>query len=172
MEIVRRRHQKKLQMLATEQERPLTNLKNTVRIVGDIQEPTKFVMDILALGLKHRVRGKFNKLHYLADVDKLLVALKGQNVETNAGRDDADVQNEINAMATTYVRTMKTFKADQAVLQVNKYLKTNCLKAIPFDKEAGYCLTKDTDDEKRLLDVLNCEQICQVRNPREDFLIN
>ena len=171
MKIVRERHQKKLQMLATEQERPLRNLKNTVKIVGDVQEPPKFVMDILALGPKHPVRDKFNKLHFLADVDKLLVDLKGENVEANVGRDEADVQNEINAMATTYVRTMKTFKADQAVLKVNKYLKTNCLKAIPFDKGAGYCLMKDTDYEKRLLDVLNCEQFRQVRNPRDDFLI-
>ena len=63
--IVKTRHQKKLHMLAREQERPLRAVQNTVKMIGDVEEPPKFVVDLLSLGPKHPVRDKFNRMHFL-----------------------------------------------------------------------------------------------------------
>ena len=80
---IKDRHRRKLESLFSEQEKPLHDLKNTVRIVGDIKVPD-LVLDYLSLGPKHPVRDKFNDLHFLADVDrfKLLKNLDKERINT------------------------------------------------------------------------------------------
>ena len=150
--------------LAAEQEKPLRSVGNTVKIIGDL-EPPKYVIDLLSLGPKHPVLDQFNEMHFLADIDKVLAQMK--NDDSNI-----DAMNEVNALTVGYLKQMKRQRPDRAVKMVTSYLKKNNLKAVPFDKGAGYCLMSAGDYSERLLEVLNGEQFKPFDDSREkDVLI-
>ena len=158
------RHNKKLVGLAAEQEKPLRSVGNTVKIFGDLKPP-KYVIDLLSLGPKHPVLDQFNEMHFLADIDKVLARMK--NYDSNI-----DAMNERNALTVGYLKQMKRQKPDRAVKMVTSYLKKNNLKAVPFDKGAGYCLISAGDYNERLLEVLNGEQFKLFDDSRKkDVLI-
>ena len=158
------RHNKKLVALAAEQEKPLRSVGNTVKIIGDL-EPPKYVIDLLSLGPKHPVLDQFNEMHFLADIDKVLAQMK--NDDSNI-----DAMNEVNALTVGYLKQMKRQRPDRAVKMVTFYLKKNNLKAVPFDKGAGYCLMSAGDYSERLLEVLNGEQFKPFDDSRKkDALI-
>ena len=131
------RHRRKLGSLSSEQEKPLQNVNKTVRIVGDIKVPD-LVLDYLSLAPKHPVRDKFNDLHFLADVDRLLYNLKTNNMEN-------DKLNKVNALTVWYIKAMKKQKEDPNYRKVNSYLRKENIKAVPFDKGAVFCLMSDAD---------------------------
>ena len=56
---------------------------------------------------------------------------------------DADRQNEINALTIRYNNRMRKQRPERAVAKTNAYLKAEGLKAVPFDKGAGFCLLTD-----------------------------
>ena len=62
----------KLDKLSERQDKPLRNGSHINVVIMDGREIPKFVLDILLLGPKHLVRDKFNEVHFLADVDKLV----------------------------------------------------------------------------------------------------
>ena len=146
-----------------EQEKPLRGVENTVKVIGAI-DPPRFVIDLLSFGPKHPVRDEFNEMHFLADVDRLLcdLDLAGEQV------------NEVQAAVTGYVSKMKKQKPDRAVRKVSQYLKKEDLKAVPFDKGAGYCLMSRSDYEKRLEDLVNGPQFCKgpmMKADKSDVLV-
>ena len=150
--------------LAAEQEKSLRSVGNTVKIIGDLKPP-KYVIDLLSLGPKHPVLDQFNKMHFLADIDKVLDRMK--NDDSNI-----DAMNERNALTLGYLKQMKRQKPDRAVKMVTSYLKKNNLKAVLFDKGAGYCLISAGDYNERLLEVLNGEQFKLIDYSRKkDVLI-
>ena len=71
----------KLDKLSERQDRPLRNGSRSNVVIMDCRELPKFVLDILSLGPKHPVRDKFNKVHFLADVDELVRELRKNNTE-------------------------------------------------------------------------------------------
>ena len=71
-EWVGRRLNDKLEMLYESQDRSLRNgfQNNVLRMDG--LELTKFVVHFLSIVPKHPIREKFNGVHFLADVDRLV----------------------------------------------------------------------------------------------------
>ena len=65
-------HQKKLRKLSERQDQPLGKQgEGSVRALDDV-ELANWVQQLLALGLEHRIRDKFNETHFLADIDIFL----------------------------------------------------------------------------------------------------
>ena len=85
---IKDRHRRKLESLSSEQEKPLHNVKNTAKIVGDIKVP------------KHPVCDTFSDLNFLADVDRLLYNLKTNDIEN-------DKFYEVNALTEMKTRTLE-----------------------------------------------------------------
>ena len=68
-EEVTKKHSHKLGNLSREQERPLFNVHDTVKLVELDEIPPKYVMDTLALGPNNSILDKFNKKEMLAELD-------------------------------------------------------------------------------------------------------
>ena len=97
---------------------------------------------MLALGPKHPVRDKFNETHFLADIDIFLSDLKNSKVPGEA-------LCEIEALAKAYAKSVKQKPSDKGVEKARKYLKSNGLVAVPYDKGVGFCvMRKDTYENK------------------------
>ena len=69
-------HEKKIQLLSERQSKPLRTVKDTVKVLDDSVSPPSWVTDLLSLGPKHPILGKFRELPFLADIDSLLRTLK------------------------------------------------------------------------------------------------
>ena len=95
-------------------------------------------------------------------MDKLLVEI---------GDGDADRQNEINALTIRYNNKMRKQWPERAVAKTNAYLKEEGLKAVPYDKGAGFCLLTEKQYQQRLQDILHGDQFAEVHHTREDPLI-
>ena len=65
--------------LSERQDRPLRNGSHSNVVIIDGRELPKFVLDILSLEPKYPVRDKFNEVHFLADLDKLVRELRENN---------------------------------------------------------------------------------------------
>ena len=130
------RHQKKLQERATKQEKPLRNIKSTVRIMCDINPPQS-ALDLMSFGPKHPIRDKLDDMNILADMDFL-----SQNT-------DADVCNDLNDIANWFVQLAERQSSDRAFTKTVAYKKNNGSNAVPLDKGIGYCIMTEDDFLKR-----------------------
>ena len=74
----------------------------------DGRELPMFVLDILSLGPKHHVRDKFNEVHFLADVDKLVRELRENNTE-------GEKLCDIEASAKWYAKNVRETPSDRVV---------------------------------------------------------
>ena len=147
------RHHKKLQELATKQERPLRNIKNTVRIMCDINL-LQYASDLLSFGPKHPIRDKFDDMNSPADMD----LLQSQNTDT-------DICNDLKPIATWYVKLAKRHSSDRALTKTVAYVKNNGLKAVPFDTGIGYCIMTEDDYLKRRERVFTTPQFVKSNTP-------
>ena len=147
------RHHKKLQELATKKEKPLRNIKNTVRLMCDINLP-QYASDLLPFGPKHPIRDNFDDMNFPADMD----LLQSQNTDT-------DTCNDLKAIATWYVKLAKRQSSDRALTKTVAYLKNNGLKAVPFDKGIGYCIMTEDDYLKRRERVFTTPQFVKSNTP-------
>ena len=80
-ELFSKRLNDKLAKLSERQDRPLRNESHSIVVTLDGVELPKFVLDVLSLGPKHPVRDKFNEVHFLADVDRLVRELRENNTD-------------------------------------------------------------------------------------------
>ena len=66
----------KLQQFSQRQEKPLreTN-KIAIRMLDCIESPV-FVKEIFSYDLRHPVKDKFNEIHFLVDVDRLVQSVR------------------------------------------------------------------------------------------------
>ena len=129
----------------------------------DGRELQKFLLDILSLGPKHPVKDKFNEVHFLADVDKLVRELRENNTE-------GEKLCEIEASAKWYAKNVPEIPLDRGVKKVHDYLEANDLLAVPFDKSCGFCVMKKSTYREKLDEVLNSDQF-QKKNGAEDELV-
>ena len=74
--MVQNRLNGKLDKLSERQDIPLWTGSRSNVVIMDGGELPNFVVDILSLGPKHPRRDKFNEVHFLADVDKLVRELR------------------------------------------------------------------------------------------------
>ena len=91
----------------------------------------------MAVWPKHPVRDEFNETHFLADI-VFFSDLKNCKVPGEA-------ICEIEAVTKTYTKRVKQTLSDKGVEKARKYLKSNGLVAVPYDKCVGFCvIRKDT----------------------------
>ena len=117
----------KLDNLSERQDRPLRNGSRSDVVIMDGRELPTFVLDFSSLGPKQPVKDKFNEVHFLADVDKLVRELRENNTEV-------EKLCEIEASAKWCAKNVRETSLDRGVKKVHDYLKDNDLLAVPFDK--------------------------------------
>ena len=153
---VRETHQKKLMKLSERQDRPLGKQgEGSVRALDDVELPN-CVQQVLALGPKHLVRDKFNETHFLADIDIFLSDLKNRKLP-------GDALCEIEAVAKAYAKKVKQTPSDKGVEKTRKYLKSNGLVAVPYDKAVGFCVMRKETYEKKLSETLDSNQFSKSK---------
>ena len=65
-------HKTKINNLSANQQKPLLNIKNTVRVYGFDKHIPKYVYDTLLLGPRNPVMNKFNEKEVLSELDCFL----------------------------------------------------------------------------------------------------
>ena len=73
---VQKTHTKKLEALSKEQQRPLFDVHDTVKICDDDISPPRYVIDTLALGPNNAILDKFDPKGTLSQIDALLYTLR------------------------------------------------------------------------------------------------
>ena len=161
---VKETHQKKLMKLSERQDRPLGEQgEGLVRALDDVKLPN-WVQQVLALGPKHPVRDKVNETHFLADIDIFLLDLKNRKVPGEA-------LCEIEAVAKAYAKRMKQTPSDKGVEKARKYLKSNGLVAVPYDRGVGFCVMRKDTYENKLLDTLDSNQFSKSKGTSDAIVL-
>ena len=120
--MVLRTHTKKLEFLSQEQQRPLFDIHDTVKLHElDIQSP-RYVIDTLALGPRNAILDKFDSKRTLAAIDALLSNCKKNKVSN-------EIINDINVATFKYVKSCSNKKSPRNLSLTKKYLKEHNLLA-------------------------------------------
>ena len=152
---------RKLESLSLQQERPLFNVQDTVKLYQLDVKPPQYVLDTLAMGPRNPVLDKFNKKDVLAEIDYLLSRLKKRNMSD-------DIINEINAATLKYIKSCASQRTPRHIVMTQRYLKENKLLALPFDKGTGICLMKKEVYISKLNDILELKQFSKVTVTRKN----
>lgn len=152
---------KNLENLFKQQEHPLFNVCDTVKLFKvDLQLP-RYVLDTLALRPKKPALGKFNEKEKLAEIDRLLNRL-------NSNGNSNDVINDINVTTLEYVRSCSTQRTPRHITMKKHYLKDNGLLAAPFHKGTGICVIKSDNYAEKLNEILNLEQFVKINTTHKN----
>ena len=119
---------------------------------------------MLALGPKHPVRDKFNETHFLADIEFFLPDIKNRKVPREA-------LCEIEAVAKAYAKRVKQTSSDKGVEKARKYLKSNGLVAVPYDKGVGFCIMRKDTYENKLSDTLDSNQFSESKGTSNAIIL-
>ena len=161
-DLISKRFNDKLAKLSERQDRPLRNGSYYNVVTLDGVELPKFVLDVFSLGPKHPVRDKFNEVHFLADVDRLVRELRENNT-------DGEELCEIEPSAKWYAKNVRETPMDRGVKKANDFLKDQKLIAVSFDKGCGFCVMKQTTYSDKLNKILSSSQ-CEPHNGESDDL--
>ena len=113
---VQKTHSNKLQSLSKEQQRPLFDVHDTVKICDDDIIPPRYVIDTLALGPKNAVLDKFDPKETLAQIDALLYKCKRDKVSD-------EIMNDINVATFKYIKSCSKQKSPRNLSLTKRYLK-------------------------------------------------
>ena len=160
---VQKTHRHKLQALAKEQQRPLFDVHDTVRICDNDIAPPRYVLDTLALGPKNAVLDKFDPKDTLAQIDALLFNCK-------KGKVSEDIMNDINVETFKYIKACSSQKPPRNLIMTQRYLKQNDLLAVPFDKGVGICLMKRVTYQQKMDDILKLDQFEKLNYARKNSI--
>ena len=152
---------KKLEKLSVDQDRPLLNIQDTVRLFDIDIVPPKYVIDTLALGPKNSVLTKFDQKETLAEIDSLLHKLNTQNTSNEA-------INDINAATLNYIKRCSKQKVPRHLTMTKRFLKEHKLLAVPFDKGTGICLLKSTTYKNKIAEILQLRQFEKIQITRKN----
>ena len=141
--------------MSKQQERPLFNVHDTIRLFEIDIHPPKHVLDMLSVGPKDSILDKFNQKELLAEIDLLLNRLGEANVSN-------DVLNDINVATLKYVKSCSSQRTPRHIIITKQYLREKDLLAVPFDKGSGICMMKSQTYTSKLNDILNLEQFEKV----------
>ena len=114
----KQRHSNKLQRLSSEQERPLFDVQNTVKLHNLDVTPPKYVMDTLALGPRSAVISQFSQQEVLAELDLMLSRCENENVPH-------EVVNDINIAVVKYIKQCNKQKVPRNLKLTKLFLKKN-----------------------------------------------
>ena len=109
-------------------------------------------------------RDKFYETHFLADFDIFLSDLKNGNVPGEA-------LCEIEAVAKAYAKRVKQTPSDKGVERTRKYLKSNALVAVPYDKGVGFCVMRKDTFESKLFDTLDSKQFSESNGTSDAIIL-
>ena len=152
-------HQKKLDNLSKQQERPLFSVHDTIRLFEfDIHSP-KYVLDTPSMGPKNPILDKFNQKELLAEIDLLLNRL---------GKANASNDVLINAATLKYVKSCSSQRTLRHIIMTKRYLQEKDLLSVLFDKGPGICVMKRQTYISKLNDILNLEQFEKVTVTRKN----
>ena len=107
-ELISKRLNDEFGKLTERQDRSLRNGSHNNVVTLEGVELPKFVLDVLSLGPKHPVRDKFNEVHFLADVDRLVRELWENNT-------DGEKLCEIELSAKWYTKNVRETPMDRGV---------------------------------------------------------
>ena len=151
---IRARHAKKLSALSKSQSKPLSRIKDTIKMLDNVKIPDT-IAAFLAFCPKYPVRDEFNELQFLADVDSLLHNLK----QENAPHEKLD---EVNPLALWYCKRMKQQREDPMLKKMKNYMNKNNIKTVPFDQGMGFCLMSQETYWRKLSDIQSDKQFAKV----------
>ena len=156
-----RTHNKKLENLSEEQERPLFNVQNTVVLCGLETPPPAYVMETLSLGPRNAILDRFDPKDVLAEVDILLQHCKNKNVSD-------ETITDINVKTLTYIKRCKKMKTSKNIQMTKRYLKEHQLLAIPFDKGVGICIMRKETYHEKMEAIINLPQFQKYEGCRKN----
>ena len=119
---------------------------------------------MLALGPKHPVRDKLNETHFLADINIFLLDLKNHKVPGEA-------LWEIEAVAKSCAKRVKQTPSDKSIEKARKYLKSNGLVAVPYDKCLGFCVMRKDTYEIKLSDTLDSNHFSKNKGTSDAIVL-
>ena len=148
---------KKLENLSKQQEHPLFNVCDTVKLFKiDLQLP-RYVLDTSALGPKNPGLDKFNEKDV---IDHLLNHLKSNSISS-------DVITNINVATLKYIRSCSTQRTPIHITMTKRYLKDNGLLSVPFDKGTGIYVMKSDIYAEKLNEIVNLELFVKINPTRK-----
>ena len=148
-------HQKKLDNLSKQQEGPLFNVHDTVKLFELDIHPQKYVLETLSMGPKNSILDKFNQKELPAEIDLLLNRLGKANLSS-------DILNDINVAILKYVKSCLSQRTPRHIIMTKQYLQGKDLLAVLFDKGTGISVMKRQTYISKLNDILNLEQFDKV----------
>ena len=154
-------HQKKLDNLYKQQERPLFIVHDTVRFFELDIHPPKYVLDTLSMGPKNPILYKFKQKELLAEINLLLNRLGKASVSN-------DVLNDINVANLKYVKSCSSHRTPRHIIMPKRYFREKDLLPVPFDKGFDMCVMKRQTYIFKLNDILNLEQFEKVTFTRKN----
>ena len=158
---VRANHNEKLLSLSEQQEKPLFNVKNTVKVLVENLSPPSYVLETLSLGPKNAILDKFNPNEVLAEIDLFLNDCKRKSVPE-------ETINEINCKTLYYIKHCKKMKSSRNINLTKKYLKQNKLLAVPFDKGIGICIMTIESYREKMDNILKLTQFEKINVTRKN----
>ena len=144
-------HNKKLINLSNQQEKPLFNVQNTVKVIDVRVSIPKFVMQTLSMGPRSPTMSKFCDKEVLSELDCFMKFCKDNYVSDS-------LINDINVKTMHYIKTCKKQKSPRHLTLTQKFLKDNKLVAVPFDKGIGFCIMPQSTYENKLNPIIDLPQ--------------
>ena len=74
---------------------------------------------------------------------------------------------EIEAVAKAYAKRVKQTLSDKGVEKARKYVKSNGLVAVLYDKSVGFCVMRKETYEIKLSDTLDSNQLSKSKGTRD-----
>ena len=78
---------------------------------------------------------------------------------------------EIEAVAKTYAKRVKQTPSDKSVEKARKYLRSNGLVAVPYDKSVGFCVMRKDTYENRLSDTIDSNQFSKSKGTSDAIVL-
>ena len=119
----------------------------------------------MALGPELPIRDNFIETNFLADIDIFLSDLKNRKVPGEAFCG-------IEAVAKAYAKRLKQTQSDKGVEKARKYLKSNGLVAVPYDKGVGFCVMRKDTYENKLSDTLDSNHFSETEGTSDAIILN
>ena len=74
-------------------------------------------------------------------------------------------------MTKAYAKRVKQTSSDKGVEKARKYLKSNGLVALPYDKGVGFCAMRKDNYENKLSDTLDSKQFSKSKRTSDAIVL-
>ena len=147
--------------MVQKQDSPICNIKDTVKTLGNIEQPPDYVYKTLKYGPRNPNLRQFDEKETLCQMDLFLEFCEPNNV-------DAEIINDLNAHCRNYIKKAKKQKIPRATKMTYDYLKAHNIKAVPYDKGQGFMLMSNEDYQNRIYKIIKASQFSEVKKTRKN----